>query len=176
MGQCLRHPHACTGGDIPTKGSRCQGAGLCPGQSHASPPGCACPAAVTCLELDGPQHLCHIVHIDGEVVHVLVARLRAAAHRHLGHVCDPAGQTDALGSCQAPAATATCLATAPSPQSPALCPQPHSLFQELLGVLWREAGGHQCRWSNGIRDPSKQVPPPPAPRFFHVTAAPSAQL
>lgn len=140
------------------------------------PPGCACPTAVTCLELDGPQHLCHIVHIDGEVVHVLVARLWAAAHRHLGHVCDPAGQTDALGSCQAPAATAPCPATAPSPQPPALCPQPHSLLQELLGVLWRKAGGHQCHWSNGTRGPGKQVPPPPAPRFFQVTAAPSAQL
>lgn len=36
-GQCLRatHPHVCTGGDTPTEGSRCQGAGLCPGQSHA---------------------------------------------------------------------------------------------------------------------------------------------
>lgn len=140
------------------------------------PPGCACPTAVTCLELDGPQHLCHIVHIDGEVVHVLVARLWAAAHRHLGHVCDPAGQTDALGSCQAPAATAPCPATAPSPQPPAPCPQPHSLLQELLGVLWRKAGDHQCHWSNGTRGPGKQVPPPPAPRFFQVTAAPSAQL
>lgn len=34
---------------------------------------------ITCLEVDGPEHLSHMVHIDGEVVHALIARLWAAA-------------------------------------------------------------------------------------------------
>lgn len=77
-------PFLCTRGCIAehevAEGSARPRAGR-PGQSHVPPGhGSACPSTGTCLELDGPQHLRHIVHVDGEVVHVFVAGLRAAAH------------------------------------------------------------------------------------------------
>ncbi len=45
--------------------------------------------AVTCLEVDASQHGGHILRVDDEVGHALVARLRPLNVGSLGSVCDP---------------------------------------------------------------------------------------
>lgn len=45
---------------------------------------------LTCLKFNSSQHFSNVIYIEREMVHVFIARLGAATHGYLGHVCDPA--------------------------------------------------------------------------------------